>query len=174
MYLPFSPSLMENVPNCCAKGTNYGMGHHIVQVLGVMKQTMMYLYLTNAAYHATTIFIKISLLLQYLRLFRDGTRRIICICILGILVVWGLVFLFMTWFPCFPVTGFWDKTIGAKCYGFGYRTAEEAKISVLSFAGSNMMFDIIIFAIPLTEYLRKDLGRKQLFAMTGLFTFGAM
>lgn len=62
----------------------------------------------------------------------------------------------------------------AKCYGFGYRTFSEAKTFVLVFSGTNMAFDVVLFAIPLTEYFRENLARKQFIAMTGLFTLGSM
>lgn len=137
---------------------------------------MKWLYVTNAAYHSTAAFIKISLLLQYLRLFRDGIRRKVCIGLLMVVVAWGLSFSFMAWFPCFPVAGFWDRMMNppAKCYGFGYATVDGAKNTILSFAGTNMALDIAIFAVPLTEYMRKDLRRKQVIAMTGLFALGSM
>ncbi|CAN9083987.1 hypothetical protein CC77DRAFT_570393 [Alternaria alternata] len=155
-------------------GTKYGMGHHLIYSFSVLQPTMIWLYITNAAYHTTTAFIKISLLLQYLRLFREGTRRTVSIVLLALVVTWGLTFSFMAWVPCFPVSGFWDRSNGAKCYGFGYRTVNEAKYSVLSFAATNMLFDIAIFLVPLTEYFRPDLRRKQVLAMTGLFALGSI
>ncbi|KNG51584.1 hypothetical protein TW65_91070 [Stemphylium lycopersici] len=155
-------------------GTTLGMGHHLIYIFDILQPTMMWLYITNAAYHTTTVFIKISLLLQYLRLFVEGKRRTVSIILLALVIAWGLAFSFMAWVPCFPVSGFWDRNNGATCYGFGYRTVNEAKDSVLAFAGTNMLFDIAIFLVPLTEYFRKDLRRKQLLAMTGLFTLGAI
>lgn len=156
------------------QGTRYGLGHHLVYVLPLVQDTMHWLYVTNAAYHTTTAFIKVSLLLQYMRIFHDGIRRNVCMVLLGLVVMWGLAFSFMAWFPCFPVSGFWNRTLQppAKCYGFGYRTVPEVKITILGFAGTNMAFDIAIFIVPLTEYWRKDLGKKQALAMTGLFTLG--
>jgi hypothetical protein len=150
------------------------MGHHIIYIINVIKPTMILMYLHNAAYHTTTACIKISLLLQYLRMFRNGARRLVSIVTLGLVIVWSLVFLFMAWFPCFPVSGFWNRSKGATCYGYGYNTINQARASVLAFAGTNMMFDMVIFAIPLTEYFRKNMRRKEFFAMTGLFTFGAV
>ena len=150
------------------------MGHHLVYSFKVIKPTMILLWLSNAAFHATTACIKVSLLLQYLRLFKEGIRRKVCIVMLVIIATWGLAFSFMAWFPCFPVSSFWDRTNGGKCYGFGFRTAVESKSFVLAFASTNMIFDIAIFFIPLTEFLRPDLKRKQLLAMTGLFSLGSM
>lgn len=135
---------------------------------------MQYLYVTNAAYHTTTVFIKVSLLLQYLRLFRQGTLRYITIGLLILITAWGICFSFLAWFPCIPVSGFWHRTADSKCWGFGFRSMGEARRTLFTFAGTNMLFDIVIFMIPLTEFFRPGLKRKQILAMIGLFTMGSI
>lgn len=60
----------------------------------------------------------------------------------------------------------------AKCYAFGFRTATETKSTMLAFAGSNMLLDLVIFLIPITEYLRPNLNKKQVMTLTGLFAVG--
>lgn len=141
----------------------------------MLPETMKWLYVTNAAYHTTTALIKISLLCQYLRMFQ-GIRRKVCIVMLVIVSLWGATFSFMSWFPCFPVDGFWNRTQtpAPKCYGFGYKSINGAKAIILAFSGTNMFFDIAIFLIPLTEYFRPGLKRKQILAMTGLFALGSL
>ncbi|KAF1927875.1 uncharacterized protein M421DRAFT_421069 [Didymella exigua CBS 183.55] len=153
-------------------GTKYGLGHHLIYVINTLPVMMKYLYVTNAAYHTTTFLIKVSLLLQYLRLFRQGILRYICMILLFIVACWGLAFSFLAWFPCLPVSGFWHRTAQSKCYGFGYRTMDEAKITLYIFAGTNMFFDVVIFLIPLTEFFRPGLRKKQILAMIGLFAVG--
>ena len=135
---------------------------------------MHWLYITNAGYQTTAFLIKVSLLCQYLRFFTEGIRRQLCIILLGILTLWGIAFSFMAWVPCFPVYGFWNRLSNPPptCYGFGYRTISESKSFVLAFAATNMSFDIAIFLIPLSEYFRPGLRRKELLAMTGLFSMG--
>jgi len=137
---------------------------------------MKWFYVANAAYTTTTVCIKLSLLCQYLRLWGESYRRKVTIILLVAVILWGSAFQFMAWFPCFPISGFWDKTMSppAKCYAFGYRTTEEAKSTLLAFAGTNMCLDLVIFLIPLTEYFRPNLRRKQVVAMTGLFAMGLM
>lgn len=135
---------------------------------------MKYLYVTNAAYHTTTALVKISLLLQYLRLFRQGTLRYICITLLAIVALWGFAFSFLAWFPCLPVSGLWNRTASSKCYGFGYRTLDETRATLFSFAATNMFFDIVIFLIPLKEFMRPGLRKKEILAMTGLFSMGSL
>jgi hypothetical protein len=171
----------ELVPNCTGvhgtddiSGIDYGLGHHLVYAMNTLQTMMKYLYVTNAAYHTTTAIIKVSLLLQYLRLFRQGTLRWITIILLAVVAGWGLAFSFLAWFPCLPVSGFWNRTASSKCYGFGYRTMDEAKMTLFVFAGTNMFFDIVIFLIPLTEYFRPGLKKKQILAMTGLFAMGSL
>ena len=153
-------------------GIKYGLGRHLVYVIKDFRTLMKYLYVTNAAYHTTTSLVKISLLLQYLRLFRRGTLRYICMILLAAVSGWGLAFAFLSWFPCLPVSGFWNRTASSKCYGFGYRTLDEATITLYTFAGTNMFFDIVIFMLPLTEYFRPGLRKRQILAMTGLFAMG--
>ncbi|UPX18907.1 uncharacterized protein EKO05_0009190 [Ascochyta rabiei] len=155
-------------------GIKYGLGQHLVYMMNLLPTMMKYLYVTNAAYHTTTALIKVSLLLQYLRLFRQGIIRYICIILLIVVASWGIAFSFLVWFPCLPVSGFWDRKASSKCYGFGYRTADEARMTLFIFAGTNMFFDIVIFMIPLTEYFRPGLRRKQILAMTGLFIMGSL
>jgi hypothetical protein len=132
--------------------------------------------LKNGAYTTASVCIKLSLLFQYLRLFRDGYRRKVTFVLLALVMLWGGVFIFMAWFPCFPVSSFWNRTMmpPAKCYGFGYDTVKEAKTTLFAFAGSNTSLDVVILLVPLTEYFRPGLKRKQIYAMTGLFALGSM
>jgi hypothetical protein len=153
---------------------HFGLGQHIVFVLPTFQSILKWLYVSNAAYHTTTALIKISLLLQYLKLFRQGLLRQITIILLGLVTIWGLGFSFLAWFPCIPVSGMWDRASDSKCYGFGDRVLSEVRVTLLVFAGTNMFFDVVIFAIPLTEYFRPGLRRKQILAMTGLFFLGSM
>jgi hypothetical protein len=153
---------------------NFGLGQHIVYVLPTYQSMVKWMYVSNAAYHTTTALIKISLLLQYLKLFRKGLLRHITIILLVLVTLWGLGFSFLAWFPCIPVSGMWDRTRDSKCYGFGAAVLSEVRVVLFTFASTNMFLDVVIFAIPLTEYFRPGLRRKQILAMTGLFFLGSM
>jgi hypothetical protein len=163
---------MPNMP----VGVKNGIGQHLIYILATLPTAMKWFYVANAAYTSTTVCIKLSLLCQYLRLFRESYRRVIVLVLLVVVILWGGAFSFLAWFPCFPISGFWNKTMipPAKCYAFGYRTTAEAKSTLLAFAGSNMFLDLVVFLVPLTEYFRPDLRRKQVLAMTGLFAVGLM
>jgi hypothetical protein len=155
-------------------GLKNGIGQHLIWILSTLPTMMKWFYVTNAAYTTTTVCIKLSLLCQYLRLWDNGYRRHITIVLTVLVTLWGTAFQFMAWFPCFPIRGYWDKQMDppAKCYAFGYRTTTEAKSTLFAFAGSNMCLDLMIFMVPLTEYFRPNLKRKQVMALTGLFAVG--
>lgn len=157
-------------------GVKNGIGQHLITILSTLPAAMKWFYVANAAYTSTTVCIKLSLLCQYLRLWKDGYRRHITVVLLILVALWGSAFQFLAWFPCFPIKGFWDKGMDppANCYGFGYRTTDEAKATLLAFAGSNMFLDLMIFMVPLTEYFRPNLKRQQVIALTGLFAVGFM
>jgi hypothetical protein len=157
-------------------GLQQGVGKHLIYILGILEPTMRWFYVANAAYTTTTVFIKLSLLFQYRRIFQEGYRRIMVLVLLVLVMIWGFGFAFIAWFPCFPVSGFWNKRMipPANCYGFGYRTIKEAKDTLFAFSGSNMILDLAIFLVPLTEYFRSGLKRKQALAMTALFILGSM
>jgi hypothetical protein len=157
-------------------GLQQGVGKHLIYILGILEPTMIWFYVANAAYTTTTVCIKLSLLFQYRRLFQEGYRRIMILVLLAIVMIWGSGFAFIAWFPCFPVSGFWNKNMvpPAKCYGFGYRTIKEAKDTLFAFSGSNMILDLAIFLVPLTEFFRSGLKKKQVVAMAALFVLGSM
>ena len=157
-------------------GVKNGIGQHLVTILSTLPTAMKWFYVANAAYTSTTVCIKLSLLCQYLRLWSSGYRRHVTVVLVVVVALWGSAFQFLAWFPCFPIRGFWDKRMNppAKCYGFGYRTTDESKATLLGFAGSNMFLDLLIFMVPLTEFFRPNLQRQQVIALTGLFAVGFM
>ena len=157
-------------------GVKHGLGQHLIFIFSTLPAAMRWFYVANAAYTSTTVCIKLSLLRQYQRFFRESYRRVVILIVLVIVIVCGIAFSFMAWFPCFPIRGFWDKTMSpsAECYTFGYRTTVKAKPTLLTFAVSKLFLGIVVFLIPPTEYFRFSLKRKQVLAMTSLFAVGLM
>lgn len=101
--------------------------------------------------------------------------RIICLGLLGIVTVWGLGFSIIGWFPCFPVRGYWERSINARCYGFGFGDSVEEFVDIYkAHSASNMVFDIAIFLTPLVLFGRPNLSYRSLLSMVGIFTLGGM
>lgn len=135
-----------------------------------------FLYIQNASYFTTTGSIKMSLLCQYLRLFKTGMLRKACIVLLVIASIFTAAWSFQGWFPCFPVSGFWDRlrTPPPSCWGTGFSSVHGAMFAFVAFAASNMCLDTIIFAIPMVVYFRADISKRQVLSLTGLFALGSV
>jgi hypothetical protein len=127
------------------------------------------LYITNTAV------VKISLLLQFLRIFKAGYMRTVCLVLLGLVSIWGFAFSIVGWFPCFPVRSYWERLPGSRCYGFGFGNDVESFINMYkAHSASNMVFDIAVFLTPLVLFGRPNLKPKNLLSMGGVFAFGGM
>ncbi len=132
------------------------------------------MYIGSVSYPLSVTFIKLALLFQYLRAFEDSPKsRILCKVMIGISVVWGLVFSVLTFVPCWPVAAYWDFTVAdARCWGLGSRDLLEFMNFFVSQAVTTSFLDLIIFAIPLPLYFKADTQRITRIALLGLFTMG--
>jgi hypothetical protein len=131
-------------------------------------------YIANSIYLVQTAVVKVSLLLQYLRIFKAGLMRKWCFILMGIVSTWGLAFSFTGWFPCFPVRGAWQRNIDAKCYGFGLGNVQDFIIMFKIHSASNMVLDFLVFVTPMVIFRTPTLKKKNLLAMAGVFTFGGV
>ncbi|KAF2794936.1 hypothetical protein K505DRAFT_241057 [Melanomma pulvis-pyrius CBS 109.77] len=155
------------------KSTEYGLGHHLLYnpLPHTIKYQMMF-YVENGLYITEGAIIKISLLFQYLRIFKAGTMRWISLTLLVIISLWGLAYSIMTWVPCFPIREFWDRKETTKCYGFGFNDQESFIRLFESHTALNMVFDFFVFVTPLVLFKQPHLRLKNIIAMTGVFLIG--
>jgi hypothetical protein len=100
--------------------------------------------------------------------------RWLCIGLLVCVSLWGIGFAICGWFPCFPVHGYWDRTVAANCYGFGFGNVASFINMFKAHSASNMMWDILIFLAPMILFRTPNLKPKNMLAMVGVFTFGAV
>ncbi|KAJ4351736.1 uncharacterized protein N0V89_007079 [Didymosphaeria variabile] len=155
---------------------HFGLGKHLYYVDPNDFVTLFkFLYVQNAAYYTCAGVVKLSLLCQYLRLFRKGIIRQICIVLIVLTGLWAFFWFFQGWFPCFPVSGFWNRAQipPAKCWGTGFGNVENSLTAFVAFAATNMMLDTIIFIIPMMLYFGPGLGSRQVLAIISLFTLGS-
>ncbi|KAI0130455.1 hypothetical protein BJ170DRAFT_315599 [Xylariales sp. AK1849] len=161
---------------CLCLATQHGFGEHFL--LLPYADTIAYLklfYVANATYSMCTALVKLALLLQYLRIFKDRPTRWLCIGLIIVTSLWGTAYSFMAWFPCFPVSAYWDWTITARtCYAYGslYPTAFYATYS--SASAINMLLDVIIMLIPVPLYFRKNTDNRTRLGLVGLLLMGGL
>lgn len=80
----------------------------------------------------------------------------------------------MGWFSCTPVSGYWNRAAGAKCFGFGFSNRGSFIAMFKAHSATNMFFDLAVFATPLILFRTPNLKPKNVLALGGVFTFGAV
>jgi Na+/glutamate symporter len=132
----------------------YGFGTHLGLIYRDHPENfvtcMKLIYIQHASYHTCSGFVKLSLLARYLRMFKEGILRKICIAVMVLASIWTVYWIFASWFCCFPVRGYWYRTMTPtpKCWGLGYADIPSVMASMYAFGGTNMFLDTVIFIIP--------------------------
>ncbi|OLN97953.1 hypothetical protein CCHL11_02548 [Colletotrichum chlorophyti] len=164
-----------SIGTCVA--TDYGLGEHLILMSTQrLSEYLRVFYICNTTLPMSTTFIKIAILLQYLRTFEKGTKsRTVTIVVLIITAMWGFAYMFLACIPAIPVKAYWDWNVDARGrWGFGSHTAEELIRTYESHAASNMVLDFIIFAIPLPLYFSSEANKKSRKSVLGLFLLGSV
>lgn len=94
------------------KQTEWGMGKHAWQFPHEDKSLIvLWFWASIWCYYAALGITKISILLQYLRIFPQVTFRRMCYSLLFIIVVWSLWAVLSAVFMCRPVPVFWESEL---------------------------------------------------------------
>lgn len=134
-------------------------------------------YVANSAYVMSTTLIKVSLLLQYLRVFKSPILRTVCYFLLITTSLWGFAYSFLAWVPCVPVYDFWSLTLAESdktCFGYGSSTRGRFVETYLSHAGVNMTLDILILSLPIYLISKKIDAPISRTALLGLLLGGSV
>ncbi|KAF2020014.1 hypothetical protein BU24DRAFT_131223 [Aaosphaeria arxii CBS 175.79] len=97
---------------CAVAGTVYGTGRHFKDLSdeGIF-MAMRYWWLCYIAYCITMICAKMSIGVFLLRITVNSVHRWIVYIVMGLTVLTGLVFFFVTLFQCSPISYFWNKKL---------------------------------------------------------------
>ncbi|KAK4164754.1 hypothetical protein QBC43DRAFT_210098 [Cladorrhinum sp. PSN259] len=162
--------------------TKTGLGEHFLELDSVETASdfLKTLYVFNASYCTSTALIKISLLLQYMRLYPRGTRlHSTCRYLMIFIAVWGTAYSAIAWVPCSPVHEYWlisfdTNTSNVKCYGYGSQNVKVFKATYESHAAINMLMDILVMLLPIPLYYNKDapVGTKR--GLVGIVIMGTI
>ncbi|KAF3799751.1 hypothetical protein GCG54_00000997 [Colletotrichum gloeosporioides] len=133
-------------------------------------------YMSNASFSTSNALVKLSILLQYLRLFKGRMRnlRVATTMLIIIVSMWGFAFSFMAWFPCFPVQQFYRLGSESNCYGYGSTNSMEVYNVVVSSNATNMALDFIILVLPIPLLFSDDTIRRTKLGLMGLLFIGAL
>ncbi|KAH7075445.1 hypothetical protein BKA63DRAFT_297331 [Paraphoma chrysanthemicola] len=116
-------------------------------------------------YSIALTIIKVSILIQYLRIFPVRRFQKYCFLVLGVVIAYGSWTVFGNIFLCSPIASFWDKSINSNGHCI------DRMVVWFANAGVNIALDMIIFLLPwpLTRTLQiSKRQRRGLFLMFGL------
>ena len=128
--------------------------------------------MVNAAEYIVVItLIKVSILLQYLRIFVPN-RRVNMPLYVGIqvfmwsLVVFYLVHLILTVTPCIPQRKFWDPFVSGRCIDVNALYQSSGVVNVLS--------DFAILILPVKPILSLQMPLRRKISTIAIFATGAL
>ena len=110
---------------------------------------------------------KISMLLFYLKVFPQRYFRVCTWVLIGLNVVYALVYDFLLTFQCHPIPGVWrswDGEYEARCISINLIGWTAAAI--------NILLDLLVIILPLPELLRLSMSLKKKVQIVSMFAVG--
>lgn len=94
----------------------YGMGRHYSTLTDSDKMHLMQWFWASVwIYYSSLCFTKLSILLQYLRVFPSEKFRRGCYILMGVIIAYSLATFLTSVLACIPVASFWDPSIKGTC-----------------------------------------------------------
>ena len=146
---------------------NYGIGKHLSDVspADVVKASRIQ-YGLVIVYSITPGMVKLSLLLLYKRT-PIQRRFIIALWIVdSIIAMWVVSLCFAAVFNCFPIAGYWNHAIPARCIDFKKYATGLAVVGIST--------DIVVWLLPIPMIWRLHLDTEQKVALTAILLLGLL
>lgn len=126
-----------------------------------------FLWASIPLYNLSLTLAKISLVLQYARIFAGKRFRLACWLIMGFIIASGIWAIFSAIFNCIPVHSFWDISyVGGHCM--------DKKFMWFFTASLNLLTDIILVAMPMPVLKSLQLPKKQKIGLMCIFGLGGL
>ncbi len=156
---------------------NYGTGqHYLLLTFGQFQTYMVLFYVLIGALTEALAFVKLSLLVQFLRIFTPGTWPYRA-SVFGIVFValWSLVFSILAWFPCARVSDAWNVfNPDRHCWATGSSDPTAFTASLVSYTVINMLLDLYIAILPFQLYFQPKVSSRTRMGLLFLLFMGAM
>ncbi|KAK3372727.1 hypothetical protein B0H63DRAFT_302890 [Podospora didyma] len=148
----------------CMYQVKYGLGDAVR--LADLVEFLRSLYVTIVLYNANQLLVKLSLILQYKRVFQTASTKRFFLGLLTFFTVYALIAMTLTIFTCWPIPYYWDESIegGGKCL--------ERDILHYTLAGFNIVIDFAILLIPLPFLRQLHIATRNKLILLGVFTCG--
>ena len=123
-------------------------------------------YSSIVLYNVAMCLVKISILLQYRRIFSSPVMQWITAGGVVFVAAWTVMIAFLLTLVCMPVAKFWDSTIDGKC------------LNMLAIwyvmASFNLITDIALFVLPLPVIRSLHLPKRQKYILSLVFGLGLL
>lgn len=141
------------------------MGLHYWDIDTEMKSNGFYWFWVSIwVYYSGLFCVKVSILLQYLRVFVNKNFRIICYVLIALVAACSLWAIFSGIFMCIPVRHFWDSQVRGECMN---------RVGVwYSAAGVNAATDFATAILPLPLVGSLPISKQQKILLMVVFGFG--
>ncbi|KAF2277553.1 uncharacterized protein EI97DRAFT_457554 [Westerdykella ornata] len=152
---------------CLIQGARLGNGRHMINVpMTNGKRIFLYLFFGILTYHISLTATKLSILLQYRRIFTLKNSRIVIYIAMGICTACGLTAIVSAIFTCVPVDAYWNftKRPFSKCVN------QDAMYHAN--AGINMFTDLLVAVLPIRNLWTLRIPLRQKIAVVILLTLG--
>ncbi|CEO60815.1 hypothetical protein PMG11_05335 [Penicillium brasilianum] len=143
----------------------HGMGEHYALIPpAIYKMQMLCFWASVPIYQTSLITTKMSILLQYRRVFSTPRMRLACNLLIAFLAVYGTWTILSAWANCVPLEKFWDPTVPGFCF--------DKKALWFSNSAIHILSDILILVYPMPVLKSLQLPKRQKFALIGVFALG--
>ncbi|KDN66580.1 hypothetical protein CSUB01_10139 [Colletotrichum sublineola] len=143
--------------------SKWGLGKHSwVQPKEDYVPYMKSFYVSIILYNIATTVVKLSILLQYRRIFANELMQKLTTWGLVFMTAWTVMLCFLLPMMCLPVAAFWDSTVDGRCINL--------LASWYTMAGVNIVADFFIFSLPIPVINSLQIPRRQKRML--IFVFG--
>lgn len=123
-------------------------------------------YSSIIVYNVAVALTKISILLQYRRIFSNTVLRKIIFYGLSFLICWAITLCFLLPLVCVPVAAFWNPNVKGFCLDNG--------TIWYVIAGVNVVTDFTVFTMPIPVISSLQLPTRQKALLLIVFTLGIL
>ena len=110
--------------------------------------------------------VKISILLQYRRIFSGVIMQRVTTFGIGLISAWAVMISFLLTLICVPVAAFWDPTVEGRCL--------SSLLVWYIMASFNLTTDVSLFIMPLPVIRSLQLPKRQKYILTAIFGLGLL
>lgn len=144
----------------------YGYGIHLWELyIPKLRPFLIIDLLGQDFYFVGTCFVKVSILLFYLRLNPDKTFRTAAYCIMAFDVTYSFISIIVSTFGCTPVAGGWDLLVKSTCV--------NKKAYYYVQAVCNIITDFATLGLSVRMCLRLNVSKRQRYLLLILLAVGS-